>query len=216
MDNRTGRELTEYLALMERHPEYFRQSELLPIETDVEKIRAFTQRTGRKIGVVYRSEYNLLVTDLIRGEGEHCYVYERVIPAEQGGVVVIARYGDRFVLLKQYRHALRAFQYAFVRGFGERSVSPAENAAKEVSEELGTGVTDCVYLGSVCADSGLTAGEASVFLCTIRQPVETHREGIEEVLLLTQRELEQMMAEGKISDGFTLAAYALFQTRTGC
>lgn len=211
MNNKPERELDEYFALMERCPELFRQSELITIETDREKIREFTKCSGKKIGVIYRSDYNMLITDLIRRKDGSCYIYERIIPAEQGGVVVVAKYGDRFVLLKQFRHALRDFQYAFVRGFGERGISPSENAAKEISEELGAKVTECTFLGTVCADSGLTGAATSAFFCTIEKPENLFAEGIKETLLLTQSELEQMIADKKITDGFTLSAYMLYK-----
>ena len=206
-------ELEEYLALMERRPELFSQSDRITIETDPEKIRKFTEESGKKIGVVYKSSYNMLVTDLIRREDGSYYIYERLIPTEQGGVVTVAQYGDRFVLLNQYRHALRKCQYAFVRGFGERGLSPSENAAKEISEELGAGVLSCTCLGTICADSGLTAAETTAFFCTISEPAGLTCEGIKETLLLSRGELEQMISEGKITDGFTLSAYMLYKAK---
>jgi ADP-ribose pyrophosphatase len=203
-------ELDAYFSLMESRPQLFADSPLLPLEKDPEVIRDFTARTGEKIGVLYRSRYNMLVTDLIRPQNGEPYVYERIIPTGPEGVVVVAVYQGQFLLLRQFRHAFRQFQYAFVRGCGEEGLSPEENAAKEIMEEAGAGVLDCRFLGETAADSGLTAGTARVYLCQISRPsIQTGYEGIREMVLLEQEELDRWIAGGKITDSFTLAAYSL-------
>ncbi len=204
-------ELEAYFSLMESRPLLFADSPLLPLEKDPEAIRDFTARTGKKIGVLYRSGYNMLVTDLIRPQNGEPYVYERVIPTGPEGVVAAAVYQGKFLLLRQFRHAFRQFQYAFIRGCGEEGLSPEENAAKEIVEEVGAGVLDCRFLGEVSPDSGLTAGTARVYLCRINRPsLRAGYEGIREMVLLDPEELEEWIAGGKITDGFTLAAYSLY------
>lgn len=214
MNETTELELKEYISLMKEQPELFAYSEQIPIETDIEKIRRFIKENNCKIGVLYHSGYNMLVTDLIKdGKGGY-YVYERIIPSKKGAVVAAASYKGKLVLLKQYRHALRDYQLAFVRGFGENGISPQENAAKEISEELGVEAVSCKYLGDISPDSGLTGCIASVFFCEIdKKPVNMECEGIKEIFLLSVEELEKLISDGKITDGFTLAAYALYKNK---
>lgn len=116
-------ELREYFELMENRPELFVENELIPIEKDIEIIKKFTAETGKKIGVVYHSRYNMMITDLITPKNEKPYVYERIIPDSEGSVVTVVKCKDKFVLLKQFRHALRKYQYGFVRGYGEQGLS---------------------------------------------------------------------------------------------
>ena len=55
--------------------------------------------------------------------------------AERCDCVCVPVFEGRFVLLRQYRHAIREFQYGFPRGFGEAGVSVEENVREEIQEE---------------------------------------------------------------------------------
>ena len=48
---------------------------------DYELVREFEKNTGRKIGIVYQSRYNLLVVDLVENTNGDRFAYERLIPA---------------------------------------------------------------------------------------------------------------------------------------
>lgn len=118
-----SKEWRDYLDLAEERPELFKASSRLQIIMDYESVQQFERNTDKKIGVVYRSAYNLLVVDLVENMKGERFAYERLIPAvKKGAIVSIPVYDDKFVLLKQYRHAMRAFQYAFPRGFGEEGL----------------------------------------------------------------------------------------------
>lgn len=180
----------EYEQLMKDRPEDFVQNEQMQIETNPEKIREYVEKTGRGIGVMYRSSYSILVTDLICSPEGGYYVYERILPAvKKGAVVTVPVYKGKFVLLRQYRHALRDYQYAFPRGFGEPGLSAEENVAKELEEEIGANVLDIQYLGTVVADSGLCGNKVQVFECQIdRIELKYGYEGIEQMIQLDENE----------------------------
>lgn len=207
-----GAPWSRYLRLMEERPQAFAPSSLLPIETDPQIIADFTARTGRTIGVVYESPYQMMVVDLVRGP-EGLFPYERVLPAAQGDAVVAVPIWDgKFVLLEQFRHALRRCEIAFPRGFGEGKLSVEENVRKEIWEELRSKVLSQRPLGHIVPDSGLTAGEACVILCDITEPSPIPRyEAIQKAICLSPIELERRIANRQISDGFTLSAYMLYQ-----
>ena len=70
----------EYVALMTERPELFREEGWLTIEKDPEVIRRYEQKSGKRIGVVYKSEYHMMVVDLIKGENGTHFCYERLLP----------------------------------------------------------------------------------------------------------------------------------------
>ena len=124
--------LKEYFTLMKERPELFTENENLMIETDIEKIKEYETQNNKKIGIVYKSPYNMLIVDLVRNLYGYCFTYERCVPAvKKGAIVSIPVYNSKFVLLKQFRHATRKFQYAFPRGFSEKSLTSEENLKKE-------------------------------------------------------------------------------------
>ena len=58
----------KYIKLMKERPELFCSSKMIEIVTDEKVVRDYEQETGKKIGVLYDSPYNILVVDLICSE----------------------------------------------------------------------------------------------------------------------------------------------------
>lgn len=204
--------LDDYFELVEQRPEEFKDIPYLHIELNRKKIEEYVEKTGTQIGVVFQNNYNIMTVDLICGEDGFCYPYQRILQAAQGkAVVCVPVYREKFILLRQYRHALRDVQYAFPRGYGEDGLTVRENAAKELEEEIGAVIDTAELLGEVVADSGLSGNRVQTLLCHVKQ-VETKKgyEGIDEIVMLTKDELECWIKNGRINDGFTLSAYALY------
>ena len=199
-----------YLTLMTQRPEAFVNNGPLTIVTDWEIVSAYQQHTGTTIGVCYESKYRLMVVDLVyEKEGEY-FPYERILPAiTPGAVVCIPQHDDKLILLRQYRHALRSEQYAFPRGFAEAGISGEDNARKELLEELGCQANHVSCLGSIVADSGLCGEAVGIYLCRIDNwETKYGYEGIQNTISLTLSQLQQMIATGHITDGYTLSAVA--------
>ena len=200
-----------YLCLMKEREELFLPSEALHIITDPELIRDFSERTGRRFGVLYQSPYSMLVVDLVEDGSGKRFAYERVVPTQKNGIVCMPVYDGKFLLLRQYRHSLRERQWGFPRGFGEQGLSAEENLRKEVQEEIVAEVLRVALLGYVAPDSGLLSSKVSVFCCEITEPaLMMGYEGIDSLCLLSKEELAQKIRDGEITDGFTLSAFALY------
>lgn len=196
--------LKKYFNLIKERPGLFMNSDKLQIEYDVKKIKTFMKQTKKKIGVVYESPYHILLVDLIKDEKTNgYYTYERIVSTQKGGVVIIPKHGENFILLNQFRHSMRNYQYAFPRGFGEPQMSAEENAKKEICEELGLtnkDITDITFLGTIIADSGLCGDTVSVFICDIEAnqiPIPKGYEGIETYIEKTPTEFGDMVKKWK-------------------
>lgn len=205
-----------YLKLASERPAEFAQDQALEIVFDRDVVASFANRTGSTIGVAYRSNYNILIVDLVRDGAGRLFPYERLLPASTGtSVVVVPILQGDFILLDQFRHSLRSRQYAFPRGYGEDGLSATENAKKELREELGACALSTRTVGNVIANSGISGDEAAVVLCDISDC--EFKPGYEEIagmLRLSAGKLMRWIAEGQISDGFTLSAWALLQAES--
>ncbi len=168
----------------------------------------------QKYGLVYRSSWHTLLVDPISSGEGNFFPYERVLPSANDGVVMVTKHKDNFVLLKQFRHAIRKEQYSFPRGFAEPNSTPQENAVRELQEEIGAVVTKAsVPLGRIAPDSGLTGGCAFVFMVEIDEyRTSSGHEGIKGIIEVSKSELSTMILEGRIDDGFTLGAYQLYES----
>lgn len=212
---KTNTEWIKYKKIMTEHPQHFLHSNELKIITDEKIVTDFENNTGKIIGVNYESEYHIMVVDLVY-DGEKYFPYERLLPAvDTGAVVIVPIYNGNFVLLEQFRHALRDYQYAFPRGFASKGLSAEENCRKELKEELGGEIKEIVPLGTVVSDSGLSGDKVNVYLCHIDSYEEHHgHEGICQTIELTASQFQDYVAEGKINDGYTLSAYAMCLSKT--
>lgn len=168
----------------------------------------------QKYGLVYRSLWHTLLVDPISSGEGNFFPYERVLPSANDGVVMVTKHNDNFMLLKQFRHAIRREQYSFPRGFAESNSTPQENAVRELQEEIGAVVTKSpVPLGRIAPDSGLTGGCAFVFMVEVDEyRTSSGHEGIKEIIEVSKAELSTMILEGRIDDGFTLGAYQLYES----
>lgn len=206
-----GIEWDRYIELKEERPELFKNEGVINIVLDEAIVENYQIENDIKIGVVYDSPYNMMVVDLVYNEEGVYYSYERVIPKEQkGAVVILPRYKGEYILLKQYRHSIRDYQYAFPRGYAERGISAEENVQKEMYEELGAEISNVRYMGEVIADSGLSANKVSIYECEVKEYREIEKnEGIVEFVEVSFEEIIKMMEDNRLDDGYTLSAIAM-------
>lgn len=217
MEYTNSNEWLSYEKLLKERPELFKQSSALEIITDPKQVNSYYEETKRRLGVVYSSKWNTMLVDLVRNSEGIIFAYERVVPTSSGSaIVIIPRYKNKYLLLKQFRHAIRTEQYAFPRSFGEDGLSGEENAKKELTEEINATIKEdsLVFLGKTVSDSGLCGNVVSIYQCEFEayKLVEGYEE-ILEIIELTEEEMEEWIHSGKINDGFTLSAYALWKSR---
>lgn len=210
-------ELNKYLnQYKENKLDLFSASSVYPIaDVSNKEIRKAILRNQElykvKYGVVYNSQYNSMIVDPIM-EGKRIISYERVVPsASNNGVVLLTLYKGNFVLLRQFRHAIRKEQLCFPRGFGELGISTIENAKKELKEELNAVVSEePIKLGIIYADSGIFSGRATVFLMKIDEYSYQNKEGIRDVVEIAPDEMNNLIKKGEIDDAYTLASLTLY------
>lgn len=220
-------ELKKYIKYQKNgtHADLFKNSSIYPIadvndESITKNLMQLEELYGYKFGVVYQSNFNTLIVDPIKSSNSEApkkfFPYERIVsPNGKNGVVMIPKYKNNFLLLNQYRHAPRKMQYSFPRGFSEDNSTSSENAARELKEEIGaTIVNEPILLGNVISDSGLTGNRVDVYLVEIEsfQQNQLIHEGIKQIIEIPVNKMDDWIRQGKIDDGFSLSAYALYQS----
>jgi 8-oxo-dGTP pyrophosphatase MutT (NUDIX family) len=127
-----------------------------------------------------------------------------VIPAEAGG----------FWLVEQFRYPLGRRSWEFPQGtWGHgRDGSPEELARAELAEETGIRAAELRLLGHLDLAPGLMTQEFDVWLATGLTAGPTAREDTETDMLsafVAAPELRAMIADGRFTDGPSLAAFSL-------
>lgn len=167
--------------------------------------------------VVYENRWLRLREDRIRyadgSPGVHTVVdkpdFALVIPVQDGG----------FHLVEQYRYTLGRRSWEFPSGSFPPGVtgSPEEMAAAELAEETGFRAGRLEELGYLHCANGMTGEGVHVFVATDLTPGEANRERTEQDMVqrwFARQELEQMLRDGTVTDGPSLAAYLLLVLRS--
>ena len=130
------------------------------------------------------------------------------------GVVVLAEKDNKFLLLHQFRHPTRSWNYEVPRGFGEPGVKAEEQAKNEIHEEVSGEIDELVDLGIYYSNTGLEANKVKLFYAKLKSVGKlAEEEGIESILWVSLAELEEMIANATITDGFTIATYTRAKLR---
>lgn len=211
--------LKDYFALMESHPELFRDKNapLKIIRDKAEILNWQNEQNGLpaeeiEIGILSKDPYMLLLRDLVEFPDGSKFGHTRVIHSAnlsgKYGVIILPVLENRVLLINHFRHSTRQWHLEVPRGYGETGLSSEENVYKELAEEVGAETSSLVSLGSVYPETGLESQKVDMFLANLISVKSPNvDEGIESFVWLTVKELEEWIANEKITDGFTIAAY---------
>jgi ADP-ribose pyrophosphatase len=231
MHNKDYLSMLNYSKLLKTHPNLFsNDNAFLKIIKDP-KIRIKWQKSKERelaslnqpeswaqIGVVYNDPYIVVIRDLIEFPDGHIGSYFRVMNQADlnggQGVAVLSEMEGKFLLLHQYRHPTRCWSYEAPRGFGEPGVSAEEQAKNEVREEVGGEIDELIDLGIYFSNTGLEGNKVKLFYARQKSVGQLAvDEGIDSILWVSLAELEEMIANVTITDGFTIAAYTRAKLR---
>jgi ADP-ribose pyrophosphatase len=210
--------LRRYRALAARRPELFVNPpglvyELLTAPDEIAAARAARtaarpDRDDTRVGVLADDPYATLLREAVRFPDGGLGLYNRILVPGDGGVVVLPVLGDRIVLIRRFRHGTRSFEWEAPRGIIGDGPSLEDDARRELAEEIGAVATELVGLGRMTTAGGIVAEWMHLFLARIdRVGAADRHEAIAEIAALSVSETETMIADGRIGDGPTLAAY---------
>jgi len=223
--------MKKYFALMELHPDLFRNVDETGIIKIIKKqtrileeqvkIRKKLESEGKPtcwidIGVLSEDQWFYVVRDMVEFPDGKVGGYIRLINRKsyEGGfnVVLICFRHKRVLMIKRFRHEYRDWSWEFPRGFGEAGLSAEKNATKELVEEIGVMPSRLIQLTNVPEGSGGTA----VFYAEIPdgEKIKTDaNEGIADYRWVSIVDMEQLIIQGQLTDWFSLWAYSLLKIK---
>jgi len=161
---------------------------------------------------VYRNAWMRVREDeILRSNGKRG-IYG-VVEKDEAAIIVPVD-GDCVWLVEQFRYTIQERAVELPQGGWERSVDdPEELARGELKEETGLEAEKMTYLGAQWIGYGFTRQKQHVFLATglteaDKEPDEEEHDI--EVRSMPVSDFEQMMLDGRVRDGCTLAAWALY------
>jgi len=214
---------TSYLDLQNARPELFVNPSdgAIDILLDENEVRAAEAAAAARLreagqpeewartGVVYEDQYFMIVRDAVRFRDGPIGTYIREMTLEPAvGSVVLPVLDGRVVLVRHFRHADRQWHIEVPRGFASPGATAVDNAHVELEEEIGAKAIRMVDLGLIHADAGASTDPVALFFAEIASYGDVEAaEGISGVSLVDPGEVARMIADGRITDGFTICAY---------
>ncbi len=128
--------------------------------------------------------------------------------------IILPIEGDRIWVVEQFRYTIQERTLELPQGGWEMEIeNPEELARGELKEETGLHADSMVSLGQLWIAYGFTRQKQHVFLATGLSHVEKDPDEEEhdiDVRSIPIVEFEQMMLDGVVRDGCTLAAWGLY------
>jgi 8-oxo-dGTP pyrophosphatase MutT (NUDIX family) len=133
--------------------------------------------------------------------------------------LVIAKDGDQFRLVEQFRYPIGLRRWEFPQGTAPGTLDggeppPADLAARELREETGLRAESMVVLGQLDVAPGMSSQRGWVFLATGITEGDHEREPEEQDMhsaWFTGEQIESMIVDGIITDAQTMAAWTLLR-----
>ena len=139
----------------------------------------------------------------------------REIITHRGGVAILVKVDDKFIIEKQYRYALDKEIYELPAGKLEADEEPLEAAKRECLEETGYRPLEMIHLGDMSPTCGYSTEIIHFYYCPKSVKEERHLDSDEviDLIYLSMEEIENMIKEDKIVDSKILAVLTLYKNK---
>lgn len=214
--------LRRYHALQREQPAWFENPERCPttilfasddIRAAQEAVRAERMEQGYpvddlRVGVMAGDHFmGQVVRDAVRFSDGRYGLYNRVMAT--GGIAVLPIMGDAIALIRIFRHAARRWFLEAPQGYLGPDSEPADEARRELLEEMGAEALELVPLGIVYTSTALTSENLKLFAARIAATGAPQRsEGIDSIHLIGRAEIDRHLMDGTICDGPTMSLVA--------
>jgi ADP-ribose pyrophosphatase len=144
--------------------------------------------------------------------------YREIVRHHGAACVLVRNPAGEFVLIRQFRKPVEQVMLEVVAGIRDGDETGAACARREVREETGYEIGLLRPLGVIYPTPGYVDERIEAFYAEAVGPRDgqklDHDERVEPVVLAEQ-ELEDLIRRGHITDGKTLATWALFRAGAG-
>ena len=139
----------------------------------------------------------------------------REIITHRGGVGILVKVDDKFIIEKQFRYALGKEIYELPAGKLEADEEPLEAAKRECLEETGYKPLEMIHLGDMSPTCGYSTEIIHFYYCPKSVKQERHLDSDEviDLMYLSLEEIEQMIKEDQIIDSKILAVLSLYKSK---
>lgn len=142
----------------------------------------------------------------------------REIVEHRPGVGVLPVKGDRMILVKQFRIAIRSVILEIPAGLMEDGESPDQTAIRELQEEIGLKPLDLDYYGKIWPTPGCCDEATHIFVATKFEdhPLEQDDDEFIQLVEIPIRTVRRLYDGGFFTDAKTVSALGYYFSHCKC
>lgn len=151
--------------------------------------------------------FNIILEKIEKNGNIHPFSY---VKFKDGVTIIPFISNNEVLLLKEYRHPIKSWEYEFPGGMIDSNESPEEAARREIAEEIGYQCTQLTYLGYMYPSFGSTTEKIHLFAAQL----ETNQNGtsMEPLEMITTQivsttTLENLINENQFTHGSGIVAW---------
>lgn len=155
-----------------------------------------------------------ITLDTVRKDGnEYPYSYVDL----KDSVAVLAKRGEEFVFINQYRHSIKKYTLEIPGGAIEDGDSPELTARRELQEETGFSATGLRLLGIYYPSVGVANEKCYLFFAECKEQGDRKLEPLEKlsVRFMTAEEIEDAIQSNELMHGMALVAWLKYKAGKG-
>ena len=218
--------IAQYFELLKRRPELGRNlpdagievlTDLTSIELAREAARQTRESHGQdtsdlRVGVLATDPYMTIMRDAVRFGNGGYGLYNRIF--ENSSVAVLPLIDGQPVIIRVFRHGLRQWSLEFPRGGVETGEIHEQAVRRELKEEIGANALELIDVGEFTPGGSTLAIRSRLYVAQIDEVRALDRaESISEAMTLSVPNLEKMIRDGEIIDGFSISLFARARLR---
>ena len=161
--------------------------------------------------VIFQGHIMDLVVDQIRFENGIEAQREVAKHLSAAAIVPVTPEG-KIIMVRQYRYAVEEDTLEIPAGLLDPGEDPLEGARRELEEEIGQKPLRMEHMFRFYSSPGFTTEVLDCYLCEEMSPSKQHLDVDEfiDIVEVTPEEAMQMISDGRIADGKTVAAISFY------
>lgn len=162
--------------------------------------------------VIYESAWVNLYADRVEFPGGRIVERHHVVHFDHDSVAALAENAaGQLLLIESYRYVTGTIEWELPAGRIEQAESPLEGAQREVLEESGYASVDHRLVHTFYALNGISNITHHLVHCRVTEHVaDFDANEVRSVRCCTRDEIESLIAQGQIHDGYTLIGLLLW------
>ena len=163
-----------------------------------------------EVGVGYRDPYVMMLREAVVFPDGSPGIHHRLstYSDEPSGIAVLPLLEGKIVMVRHYRHPVRAWCWEIPRGARDPGESVETAGRRELAEEIEAEVGSFVSLGRMCGSTGVVSMIVELAVAELRSVGSPRRsEGIEQISTFSPAEVEALIEADEVLDAFSVGCF---------